>query len=155
MGDSYAHFHPPGISDHSPITIQMRNKQQYRGRPFKFLNYWTEDEMFLRVVSQEWDKKNLGSPLIFIHTKLKCLKERLKELSRRPDLRATELRSRLHLLQQAIQGGEVDPEILQHERQLRKHTLNRNRESSGLKRVTPTQLSSIGLLRCGNLGTTW
>ncbi|GAV62978.1 hypothetical protein CFOL_v3_06500 [Cephalotus follicularis] len=50
MGDTYAHFHPPGISDHSPITIQMRRIQQYRGRPFKFLNFWAKNEEFLQVV---------------------------------------------------------------------------------------------------------
>ncbi|GAV67079.1 Exo_endo_phos domain-containing protein, partial [Cephalotus follicularis] len=27
LGDTYAHFHPHGISDHSPITIHLRNRQ--------------------------------------------------------------------------------------------------------------------------------
>ncbi|GAV87789.1 Exo_endo_phos domain-containing protein [Cephalotus follicularis] len=50
LGDTYAQFHPPGISDHSPITIQMR-VQQFRGRPFKFLNHWANDNRFLHVVA--------------------------------------------------------------------------------------------------------
>ncbi|GAV92680.1 Exo_endo_phos domain-containing protein [Cephalotus follicularis] len=119
MGDAFANFHPPGISDHSPITIQMRDRPGYRGRPFKFLNIWTEDENFLRIVGQEWDRYHPGSPLIVIHKKLKCLKKCLKELNRRPDLRVVELRSKLHLLQQAIQGSGVDSHLLQQERLLR------------------------------------
>ncbi|GAV74020.1 Exo_endo_phos domain-containing protein [Cephalotus follicularis] len=47
LGDTYAHFHPLGIFDHSPVTIQMRARQQYRGRPFKFLNHWSKDDRFL------------------------------------------------------------------------------------------------------------
>ncbi|GAV92781.1 Exo_endo_phos domain-containing protein [Cephalotus follicularis] len=47
IGDSYAHFHPPGISDHSPITIQLRDRQRFCGRPFKFHNFWSNDDSFL------------------------------------------------------------------------------------------------------------
>ncbi|GAV89671.1 hypothetical protein CFOL_v3_33085, partial [Cephalotus follicularis] len=79
LGDTYAHFHPPGISDHSPITIQMRARQQYRGRPFKFPNHWSKDDRFQQVVAQEWGKDYSGSPLIVIHKKLKSLKACLKK----------------------------------------------------------------------------
>ncbi|GAV91822.1 Exo_endo_phos domain-containing protein [Cephalotus follicularis] len=47
LGDTYAHFHSPGISDHSPISIQVRHRVQYRGRPFKFINFWAKNERFL------------------------------------------------------------------------------------------------------------
>ncbi|GAV92397.1 LOW QUALITY PROTEIN: Exo_endo_phos domain-containing protein/DUF4283 domain-containing protein/zf-CCHC_4 domain-containing protein, partial [Cephalotus follicularis] len=96
MGDSYAHF-PPGISDHSPITIQFRDKQQFRGRPFKFLNFWSKSEKFLQTVEGEWAKVHNGSPLIVLHRKLKCLKACFKEFSTRPDSRVAELRARLRL----------------------------------------------------------
>ncbi|GAV92801.1 hypothetical protein CFOL_v3_36179 [Cephalotus follicularis] len=43
LGDTYAHFHPPGISDHTPISIQVRHRVQYRSRPFKFVNFWVEN----------------------------------------------------------------------------------------------------------------
>ncbi|GAV92398.1 LOW QUALITY PROTEIN: Exo_endo_phos domain-containing protein/DUF4283 domain-containing protein, partial [Cephalotus follicularis] len=78
LGDSFAHFLPPGISDHSPITIQMRDRNPCKGRPFKFLNFWTKTDMFLRVVSQEWDRKHFGSPLVVVQKKLKCLKTHLR-----------------------------------------------------------------------------
>ncbi|GAV92937.1 Exo_endo_phos domain-containing protein [Cephalotus follicularis] len=75
LGDSFAHFLPPGISDHSPITIQLRDMKHSNGRPFKFLNFWTKNDMFLRVVRQEWDKKYIGSPLVVVHKKLKSLRD--------------------------------------------------------------------------------
>ncbi|GAV81933.1 Exo_endo_phos domain-containing protein [Cephalotus follicularis] len=74
VGDSYAMYHPHGIADHSPISIQMRDRQPYRGRPFKFLNFWTENGRFLAIVKQVLDMAFSGSPLVVIHKKLKCLK---------------------------------------------------------------------------------
>ncbi|GAV66546.1 LOW QUALITY PROTEIN: Exo_endo_phos domain-containing protein, partial [Cephalotus follicularis] len=93
IGDSFAQFHPPGISDHSPVSIQLRHRQPYKGRPFKFLNFWTDSEKFLHIVKQEWDKVYTGSPLIVIHKKLKSLKGPLGNLSTRPDSISKEPRS--------------------------------------------------------------
>ncbi|GAV62775.1 hypothetical protein CFOL_v3_06298 [Cephalotus follicularis] len=118
-GDTYAHFHSPGISDHSPVTIHMRNRQQYRGRPFKFLNYWAKSEKFLQVVSQEWAKDHTGSPLAAIHKKLQCLKACLKEFCTRPDSKVVDLRAHPHQLQLDIQGDMVTPSTLEQERQVR------------------------------------
>ncbi|GAV67094.1 hypothetical protein CFOL_v3_10603 [Cephalotus follicularis] len=39
FGDSYAHFYSPGISDHSPLSIQLMHQLHSSGRPFKFLNF--------------------------------------------------------------------------------------------------------------------
>ncbi|GAV80194.1 Exo_endo_phos domain-containing protein [Cephalotus follicularis] len=119
LGDTYAHFHPPGISDHSPITIQVRNKQHLCGRPFKFLNFWSKSEKFLQVVGQEWAKDHYGSPLIVLHKKLKCLKPSFKEFSTRLDSKVAELRAHLRLVQQDIHGGVVAPGALEQEKQLR------------------------------------
>ncbi|GAV83754.1 RVT_1 domain-containing protein, partial [Cephalotus follicularis] len=119
LGDSYAHFHPPGISDHSPITIQMRAWHQFRGRPFKFLNHWANDVLFLHVVAQEWEKSYSGSPLIVLHKKLKSLKACLKLFCTRPDSRLVDLRGRLNMVQQQLQGEGVDPGIVELEKKLR------------------------------------
>ncbi|GAV93038.1 hypothetical protein CFOL_v3_36416, partial [Cephalotus follicularis] len=117
--DAYAQFHPPGISDHSPITIQLRDRQRYCGRPFKFLNFWSKDDRFLQMVSQEWMKEYSGSPLIVIHRKQKGLKAWLKELNKRPDSKVANLRNRLLLLQQHIHDGVADPGDIDMERRLR------------------------------------
>ncbi|GAV80383.1 hypothetical protein CFOL_v3_23844, partial [Cephalotus follicularis] len=107
------------LDHHPPITIQMRSRNQYKGRPFKFLNFWTKNDLFLRVVSQEWGKEHFGSPLVVVQKKLKCLKPRLREFYRRLDLKVVELRSRLLSVQQAIKEGVESSGMVQQERQLR------------------------------------
>ncbi|GAV93016.1 hypothetical protein CFOL_v3_36394, partial [Cephalotus follicularis] len=82
-GDTYATSHPPGISDHSPITVQLRSIQFHSGRPFKFLNYWTKSEKFLLILKHEWRRAFPGSPLIVLHGKLKSIKSLLKDLDPR------------------------------------------------------------------------
>ncbi|GAV74024.1 hypothetical protein CFOL_v3_17507 [Cephalotus follicularis] len=119
LGDSFAVYHPPGISDHSPVSIQMRNKLPFRGRPFKFLNLWTENENFLKVVRQEWAKNYQASPLMAIHLKLKRLKGLLKAFGTRPDSKAKELRLQLHTLQSEILNEGETPTRVEKERLLK------------------------------------
>ncbi|GAV58880.1 hypothetical protein CFOL_v3_02413, partial [Cephalotus follicularis] len=119
IGYTYAQFHPHGISDHSPISIQLRQMQPYRGRPFKFLNFWAESDNFIHTVKQEWDKTYSGSPLIVIHKKLKSLKGLLKKFCTRPDSRAKELRHNLYSVQQEMMNRVVDLSVVESERQLR------------------------------------
>ncbi|GAV86684.1 hypothetical protein CFOL_v3_30111 [Cephalotus follicularis] len=101
LGNSFAHFHSPGISDHSTVSIQLM-RHRGKGKPFKFLNFWADHGDFIKTVKEEWDKVFSGSPLMVIHKKLKSLKRPLKRLSSRPDEIATELRRKLHLLQDQL-----------------------------------------------------
>ncbi|GAV80388.1 hypothetical protein CFOL_v3_23849, partial [Cephalotus follicularis] len=119
LGDSFVVYHPSGISDHSPISIQMRSKLPFIGRPFKFLNLWTENENFLKVVRQEWAKNYQASPLMAIHLKLKSLKGLLKAFGTRPDSKAKELRLQLHNLQREILNEGDTPSRAEKERLLR------------------------------------
>ncbi|GAV80174.1 hypothetical protein CFOL_v3_23635 [Cephalotus follicularis] len=97
LGNSFAHYHSPGISDHSPVSIQLM-RHLGKGKPFKFLNFGANHVDFIKTVKEELAKVFSGSPLIVIH-KLKSLKGPLKRLSSRPDEKAADLRRRLHLLQ--------------------------------------------------------
>ncbi|GAV74251.1 hypothetical protein CFOL_v3_17731 [Cephalotus follicularis] len=119
IGDSFAQSHPPGISDHSPVSIHFRHRQPYKGRPFKFLNFWTDSEKCLHIVKQKWDKEYTGSPLIVIHKKLKSVKGPLRILSTRSDSIAKELRLNLHSVQQEMVSGDMDQSLVLKERQLR------------------------------------
>ncbi|GAV73099.1 hypothetical protein CFOL_v3_16586, partial [Cephalotus follicularis] len=119
LGDSFAVYHPLGISDHSSVSIQMRSKLPFRGRPFKFLNLWTENENFLKVVRQEWAKTYQASLLMAIHLKLKSLKGLLKAFGTRPDSKAKELRLQLHTLQREILNEGETPSRAEKERKLR------------------------------------
>ncbi|GAV80302.1 hypothetical protein CFOL_v3_23763, partial [Cephalotus follicularis] len=108
-----------GISDHSPVSIRVRNTQQHRGRPFKFIKFWAKNVKFSQVVRQEWAKGHAGSPLIVIHKKLKSLKSCLREFGTRPDSIVADLRARLRMVQQAIHSGAGGPGDVVQERQLR------------------------------------
>ncbi|GAV81836.1 hypothetical protein CFOL_v3_25289 [Cephalotus follicularis] len=92
FGDSYVHTHNPGISDHSPLSIQLMQQCQSSCRPFKFLNFWAEHLDFLNIVRKEWSKTYEGPPLRKIQLKLKSLNGCLKSLSTRPDTLAANLR---------------------------------------------------------------
>ncbi|GAV92217.1 Exo_endo_phos domain-containing protein [Cephalotus follicularis] len=119
LGDTYAHFHPPGISDHSPVSIRFRSRQQHGRRPFKFINFWAKHDRFSQVVRQEWTKGHAGSPLMVIHKKLKSLKSCLKEFGTRPDSIVADLRARLRAVQQVIHSGAGGPGDVEQEGQLR------------------------------------
>ncbi|GAV92786.1 hypothetical protein CFOL_v3_36164 [Cephalotus follicularis] len=119
LGDAYAHFHPPGISDHSSVSIRVRSRQQNGGRPFKFINIWAKHDKFSQVVRQEWDKGHAGSPLIVIHKKLKSLKSSLREFGTRPESTVADLRARLRAVQLVIHSGVGGPGDEEEERQLR------------------------------------
>ncbi|GAV62975.1 hypothetical protein CFOL_v3_06497 [Cephalotus follicularis] len=99
FGDSYAHTSNSGISDHSPISIQLMQQVQPSGRPFKFLNFWADHPQFLNIVRSEWDKPYEGSPLKRIQLKLKGLKYQLKKLCTRPDSETANLRQMLKNVQ--------------------------------------------------------
>ncbi|GAV92140.1 Exo_endo_phos domain-containing protein [Cephalotus follicularis] len=99
FGDSFAHYLNPGISDHSPISIQLMQHTQSSGRPFKFLNFWADHEDFLPMIAQEWGKVYTGAPVKVIQLKLKALKGQLRSISTRPDTVVEVLRQRLNLVQ--------------------------------------------------------
>ncbi|GAV92746.1 Exo_endo_phos domain-containing protein [Cephalotus follicularis] len=92
FGDSYAHTYNPGISDHSPLSIQLMQRVQSSGRPFKFLNFWAEHPDFMKIVRLEWAKSYEGPPLRRIQLKLKGIKSQLRNLPTRPDMLTDELR---------------------------------------------------------------
>ena len=51
---SYANFKPAGISDHSPISINIDNVTRRKGRQFIFFNFLTTLENFIPTVQQSW-----------------------------------------------------------------------------------------------------
>ncbi|GAV67076.1 hypothetical protein CFOL_v3_10585 [Cephalotus follicularis] len=102
FGESYVHVHSPGISDHSPLSIQLIHQLHHLGRPFKFLNLWADHVDFLATVRHEWAKEYYGSPLKIIQLKLKSLKGPLKNLLTKPDSRAATLKLELQKIQTSL-----------------------------------------------------
>lgn len=53
-------FLPEGCLDHSPIVIQFY-KKVILAKPFKFCNFWANNDMFLDVVEEVWKHTALVS----------------------------------------------------------------------------------------------
>jgi len=96
---SHAHFHPPGISDHSPIVVDCGQQMKRKGLPFKFYNYWTTMDNYDNVIAEAWSMHVEGTPQFQLCHKLRNVKNALKVFSKhvfgkeriRADLARTEL----------------------------------------------------------------
>ncbi|GAV77269.1 LOW QUALITY PROTEIN: Exo_endo_phos domain-containing protein/DUF4283 domain-containing protein, partial [Cephalotus follicularis] len=75
---SMAHFHNPGVSDHSPVTVFLMDRRTSGNRPFKFLNLWAKDARFTGLVYRIWNQRAVGNLLEAVICKLKNLKRELK-----------------------------------------------------------------------------
>ncbi|GAV80043.1 hypothetical protein CFOL_v3_23505 [Cephalotus follicularis] len=151
FGDSFGHSYNPGISDHSPISIQLMHHIQSSGRPFKFLNFWADHDDFLPIVRQEWTKIYDGSPLRQVQMKLKSLKSRLKCLSTRPDTLVANLRLTLMKVQSDLDDNPEDADLKSLEVRLRHDfSISVKKEEAFFK-----QKSRIQWLKEGDANTTF
>jgi len=76
--NSNAFFKAPGISDHSPMIVDMGNVNRKKGIPFKFYNHWTSMENFDSVVANSWGIEISGTYQFQLCHKLRYLKRNLK-----------------------------------------------------------------------------
>ena len=81
--DSYANFHAQGISDHSPIVVDLKIHTQSFPKPFKFLNCWIEDPKFKNIVEKVWSKEIRGCKMYRLVSHLKEAKHCMRELNKR------------------------------------------------------------------------
>ncbi|XP_028120127.1 uncharacterized protein LOC114317570 [Camellia sinensis] len=81
--NSYALFLPSGVSDHSPVIVQLGGEEAKLKKPFKFFDFWANHCDFLPSVYGVWRKYIRGSPMFRVCQKLKTLKPILKELNKK------------------------------------------------------------------------
>ena len=55
-------FQDPGASDHTPIVVNTGIPLHHRRTPFRFFNFWLEDNTCEAVISQAWSTQFSGSP---------------------------------------------------------------------------------------------
>ncbi|GAV81031.1 Exo_endo_phos domain-containing protein [Cephalotus follicularis] len=77
---SLAHFHNPGVSDHSLVSVSLSDFRSNGNKPFKFLNFWVKDDRFLDIVRRVWDQRAIDNPLETVLCKLRNLKRELKSV---------------------------------------------------------------------------
>ena len=74
---------PPGISYHCPILVTI-NAHRGKGRkPFKFFDFWMNNEKFQSILIASWEEQVVGTKMYQIYMKLKRLKPCLKELNKK------------------------------------------------------------------------
>ncbi|XP_019253806.1 PREDICTED: uncharacterized protein LOC109232489 [Nicotiana attenuata] len=64
-------------SDHSPMQLKCDIEAPIIKKPFRFLNFWVENESFKEVVRENWKANFSASPYILFNHKLKKLKKAL------------------------------------------------------------------------------
>ncbi|XP_074298992.1 uncharacterized protein LOC141629987 [Silene latifolia] len=73
---------PSGISDHSPLLVQIQETYQIR-KKFSYLNCWEESQDYDSIVSQAWGFTVRGNAMLKLFAKLKNVRQEFIELYKR------------------------------------------------------------------------
>ncbi|XP_074300977.1 uncharacterized protein LOC141632320 [Silene latifolia] len=74
--NAFGHFQEPGISDHSPVLVQVSHDKKVAKR-FSFLNSWVGHPDYLQTIKAAWSTPLQGSPMYCFFQKLKSVKHAL------------------------------------------------------------------------------
>ncbi|KAL7181459.1 hypothetical protein ACSBR1_040365 [Camellia fascicularis] len=69
--ESTASFLPSGISDHSPVVVNISVTRCSFKKPFKYFDFWSQRLEFLNTVSSTWDQYIRGVPMFRVCQKLR------------------------------------------------------------------------------------
>ena len=149
---SHAHFHPPGISDHSPITVNSGQQFKRKGLPFKFYNYWTTMDDYENVITEAWNMHVEGTPQFQLCHKLRHVKAALsKHVFGKEKVKADLARADLLNCQKIIAGDPKDVDAREKEKILRMEFL----EALRIEEEAVRQKSRIQWLDAGDRNTTF
>ncbi|XP_050227614.1 uncharacterized protein LOC126677168 [Mercurialis annua] len=81
--ESFYNAQAPGISDHCPLVVQIKNRTGNRHTGFKFFNVWRDHSSVLDIVKRGWDKEVHGHLMFQIAKKLNLMKRDFQVLNRR------------------------------------------------------------------------
>ncbi|CAI9117309.1 OLC1v1018679C1 [Oldenlandia corymbosa var. corymbosa] len=80
--DSFVTVKVEGISDHTPLLVQLTEEERQCSKSFRFFNMWCQSKEFLKLVKELWEKPMQGISMYRLVVKLKRLKPVLKHLNR-------------------------------------------------------------------------
>ena len=150
---SFTQFMPQGISDHSPMVVNILNSARRKGMPFKFYNCWTSIETFPHTVHSSWSTPMEGNMQFQLFFKLKNLKFELKKLSKEfignAKLKADKAREDLYNCQKALDKSPSDYHLKDLEKSLHKDFL----ESIRIEEEILKQKSRVQWLEAGDKNT--
>lgn len=71
----------PYISDHNPMSINIRQTQKFNKSPFRFFNVWANHPDFLMIIREEWSNNKGTGEMKSIWAKLKRMKSKFRQLN--------------------------------------------------------------------------
>ena len=71
---------PSGISDHSPLLVELGSQDKGGGRPFKFQNIVADHKNFMEIVQIAWESVDGHFKMQSLWVKLKAVKQAVKQL---------------------------------------------------------------------------
>jgi hypothetical protein len=74
-----SHILPSATSDHKPISLIFNNPRNFGPLPFRFNPLWIDNPITLPLIQHVWSSPFLGSPNFICKSKLKAVKNSLKE----------------------------------------------------------------------------
>ncbi|XP_060183360.1 uncharacterized protein LOC132613364 [Lycium barbarum] len=69
-------------SDHSPLLLTFKADTRVIKKPFRFLNFWIEQESFLETVKVNWEEQYCYDPFFNFHNKMKKVSRALTKWSK-------------------------------------------------------------------------
>ncbi|XP_062103579.1 uncharacterized protein LOC133814663 [Humulus lupulus] len=80
--NSEAVFFPEGIFDHCPILVHVTLELQMEKKPFRYFRMWKEAPCYDNKLKANWELSVDGTPMFQLVSKLKRLKQVLKNINR-------------------------------------------------------------------------
>ncbi|XP_062075481.1 uncharacterized protein LOC133779544 [Humulus lupulus] len=82
FNNAEAVFLPEGIFDHTPVILAVYPEILSGKKPFKYFRMWSSHPKYSESVEAVWKRAIPGTKMYQVVTKLKALKEVLKELNK-------------------------------------------------------------------------
>ncbi|KAF3672647.1 hypothetical protein T459_05081 [Capsicum annuum] len=105
--------------DHAPIHIEVAFEQKHSKKPFRFINALTDDDKFLLLIQQLWNKHVKGRGMTKLWRKMQLCKTPLNQLKTKSmsnlEDKIMQARDKLQMVQYQL-GDKVDPMLIEEEK---------------------------------------
>ncbi|KAL9224936.1 hypothetical protein vseg_000914 [Gypsophila vaccaria] len=118
MPESYAHFMPEGLCDHTPCIVNQSPDVQ-RKTSFKYYNMWGASDKFLPLLQHNWNHNITGTPMFQLIRNLKNLKIILRGLNKEQyndiEITTADLEKKVQCLQEQIGHNPMNTQLIEEE----------------------------------------
>ncbi|RAL44690.1 hypothetical protein DM860_003449 [Cuscuta australis] len=124
-----------GISDHCLLLLKAHNTER-RNIGFKYCDMWELDNQFSNILRMIWERNNPGRYMFQVITKLKELKQPLKQLNKRfhhIHQQCDDIREELCEVQKKLKEDITNPDLIAREKECLKDLIFKNKAANLLK----------------------